>query len=132
MSTIITGIFFILHGLVHLLYFGHSQKYFELRPGMTWPAGSWAFAKIPGDETTRLLASVSLLVVAIGFVAAGFGLFIKQDWWRTIAVASASLSSLLFILFWDGKFQSLDEKGAVALLINAAILVVMLVFRWPA
>jgi len=33
----ILGIFFILHGLVHLLYAGQSLRLFELRPGMTWP-----------------------------------------------------------------------------------------------
>jgi hypothetical protein len=31
------GIFFLLHGLVHLLYAGQSLRFFELRPGMTWP-----------------------------------------------------------------------------------------------
>jgi hypothetical protein len=129
MSTIITGIFFILHGMVHLLYFGHSQRRFELRPGMNWPDNSWAFSRLLGEETTRLLASVSLAVVALGFIAAGLGLLTNQDWWRTIAAAAALLSSVLFILFWDGKLQALDEKGAVALLINVVILVALLVLR---
>ena len=31
------GVFIVLHGLVHLLYFGQSARYFELKPGMVWP-----------------------------------------------------------------------------------------------
>jgi hypothetical protein len=115
--------------MVHLLYFGHSQRRFELRPGMNWPDNSWAFSRLLGEETTRLLASMSLAVVALGFIAAGLGLLTNQDWWRTIAAAAALLSSVLFILFWDGKLQALDEKGAVALLINVVILVALLVLR---
>jgi hypothetical protein len=42
------GIFLVLHGLVHLLYFGQSARYFELKPGMTWPDGAWAFSRLLG------------------------------------------------------------------------------------
>jgi hypothetical protein len=40
--SIFAGIFFILHALVHLLYAGQALRYFELRPGLTWPDGAWA------------------------------------------------------------------------------------------
>ncbi len=40
---IVVGVFLILHGLVHLLYAGQALRYFELRPGMTWPDASWLF-----------------------------------------------------------------------------------------
>jgi hypothetical protein len=43
MIRLIIGIFLLLHGLVHLLYFGQSARYFDLRPEMIWPDGSWAF-----------------------------------------------------------------------------------------
>ena len=33
------GIFMILHGLVYLLYFGQSQKFFELQAGILTAAG---------------------------------------------------------------------------------------------
>jgi hypothetical protein len=33
MPAILVGIFFILHGFVHLLYAGQSLRKFELRPG---------------------------------------------------------------------------------------------------
>ncbi len=104
MQMIITSLFFVLHGLVHLLYFGYSRRFFELRSGMVWPDGSWAFSKLLGDEPTRLLASISLVLAALGFLASGLGLFFRQGWWRPVVVGSAILSAALFLVFWDGKF----------------------------
>ena len=131
MLTVITGIFIVLHGLVHLLYFGQSARYFELQPGMIWPDGSWAFSRLLGDEAGRNLASILLILVAIGFVAGGIGIFVRQAWWRPVVIGSAAFSALIFILFWDGIAQSLDDKGGVGLMINVAILVAVLILRWP-
>ena len=131
MLTIVMGILFVLHGLVHLLYVGQSQRLFELRPKMVWPDGSWVFSKLLGDESTRLLASISLVLAALGFLVGGLGLAIQQPWWRPVIVGSATFSILLFFLFWDGKLQALDDKGGVGILINLAILVVVLILKWP-
>ena len=131
MQTILLGIFFLLHGMVHLLYAGQSGRRFELVSGMLWPDSSWAFSKLLGDEATRRLATILLALAALGFVAGGLGLFTQQPWWRPLAVGAAVFSSLLFILFWDGKFQALDAKGGVGILINLAILVVVLILKWP-
>jgi hypothetical protein len=127
----IIGVFIVLHGLVHLLYFGQSQRLFELRPGMVWPEGSWTLSKLLGDEATRLLASISCVLAAIGFVAGGIGIFVSQTWWRPMVVGSAAFSGVIFILFWDGKMQKLDDKGGIGLLINIAILVAVLILQWP-
>ena len=130
MLTIIAGIFLVLHGMVHLLYAGQSGRLFELHPGMTWPVGSWLFSRMLGDEAIRLLASVSLVLIALGFISGGAGLFFRQEWWRPMAIGAAALSSVLFILCWDGKFQALDAKGGVGLLINLAILFIILILKW--
>jgi hypothetical protein len=127
----VIGIFLVLHGLVHLLYAAHSRRLLELRPDMGWPDGSWAFSKLLGDELTRLLAGVSYTLATLGFVAGGIGILARQAWWRPTVVASAAFSAAIVLLFWDGQIQRLDDKGAIALLINAAILVVLLVLRWP-
>lgn len=131
MIRIVFGIFVVLHGLVHLLYVGHSRRIFELQPGMVWPDGSWAFSRILGDEGARLLSAVLLALAAVGFVAGGAAIFFRQAWWRPVVVGAAALSAAIFVLFWDGAWQNLDNKGAIALLINTAILVAVLVFRWP-
>ena len=130
--TIILGIFFLLHGMVHLLYAGQSLRRFELQPGMTWPDGAWLFSKLLGDETIRLLAAILLTLAALGFAAGGLGLFLRQDWWRPIAIGTAVFSSGIFMLLWDGKLRDLPGKGGVGLLINLAILIAVWVLKWPA
>lgn len=131
MPRIIISIFFILHAIVHLLYFAQSQRFFELQPGLDWPGGSWAFSKLLGDKTTRLLASICLILAAIAFLAGGVGLLLSQGWWRSLVIGAAAFSSLVFILFWNGKFNKLDAQGGVGLLIDLLILVALLVFNWP-
>jgi uncharacterized membrane protein YphA (DoxX/SURF4 family) len=131
MMRIIFGVFLVLHGLVHLLYFGQSRRIFELQRGMVWPDGSWAFSKLLGDETTKLLATIFLMLAAIGFVAGGAGIFLGQAWWRPMVVGTATFSIVIFILFWDGAWQHLADKGAIGILINIAILTAVLIFQWP-
>jgi hypothetical protein len=131
MLRFIVGVFIVLHGLVHLLYFGQSWRLFELQPEMVWPDGSWAFSKLLGDEATRLLASIACVLTAIGFVAGGIGILVQQAWWRPVVVGSAAFSALVFMLLWDGKMQKLHDKGGIGLLINIAILVAVLVLQWP-
>jgi hypothetical protein len=131
MLRFIVGIFIVLHGLVHLLYFGQSRRLFELQAGMVWPDGSWAFSKLLGVEATRWLAGIACIVASLGFVAGGIAIFVGQSWWRPVVVGAAAFSAAIFVLFWDGGLQRLDAKGAIAILINLAILVAVLLFRWP-
>jgi hypothetical protein len=128
----IFGAFIVLRGLIHLLYFGQSARYFELKPEMNWPNGSWAFSRLLGEVATRNLASVSLLLVALGLIVGGMGIFAMQGWWRPVVVGAATFSAVIYILFWNGRLQNLDGQGAIGLLISIAILVVVLVWRWPA
>ncbi|OGO48983.1 MAG: hypothetical protein A2W37_03085 [Chloroflexi bacterium RBG_16_63_12] len=127
----IFGVFIVLHGLIHLLYFGQSARYFELKPGMTWPNGSWAFSNLLGEAATRNLASVSLILVALGLVVGGIGIFTMQGWWRPVVVGAATFSAVIYFLLWNGRVQNLDGQGAIGLLISIAILIAALVLRWP-
>ena len=131
MVRVIFGVFIVLHGLVHLLYFGQSRRLFELQSGMVWPDGSWIFSKLLGDETTRLLASIFLVLAAIDFVAGGAGILLGQAWWRPVVVSAAAFSAIIYLLFWDGAWQNLHDKGAIGILINIAILAAVLIFQWP-
>ncbi|MFN2151686.1 MAG: hypothetical protein ACK2T5_08825 [Anaerolineales bacterium] len=132
MLSIIFGIFLILHGLVHLLYAGQSWRLFELRPEMAWPDGAWLFSRFLGDESIRLMATVLLVLSAAGFVTGGLGLLFRGEWWRPVIAIAAAVSSLLFIVCWNGKFQALDDQGGIGILINLAILALILLFKWPA
>ncbi len=131
MWQIVIGIFLVLHGLVHLLYFGQSVRLFQLQPGMVWPDSSWAFSRLMGNEVARALASVSCVLAAIGFVVGGIAIFGTQAWWRPLVIGSAVFSALIFILFWDGQVQALANKGLFAILINLVVLITLLVFHWP-
>ena len=128
---IIVGVFLVLHGLVHLLYFGQSRRIFELQPGMVWPDGAWVLARFWGDETTRLLASIFLVVAALGFVVGGIGVLLGQAWWQPATVSAAIFSTIIYLLFWDGAWQNLHDKGAVGIFINLVILVTVLLCQWP-
>ncbi len=132
MLRFIIGIFVVLHGLVHLLYLGQSRRLFELQPGLAWPDGSWAFSRLLGDAGTRGVASALCLLAALGFVVGGAALLGRQAWWRPVVAGAAAFSGLVFLLLWNGRPEHLDDNGIFALLINAALLVALLVVRWPA
>jgi hypothetical protein len=131
MFGILFGIFLILHSFVHLLYFGQSLGYFELKPGMVWPAGAWAFSTFLGEEATRKLAGIFLVLAAMSLAASGIGILSSQTWWRPLVVGAAIFSSIVFALFWNGRMQNLDGQGLVGILINMAILAAVLLLQWP-
>jgi hypothetical protein len=129
--TIACGVFLVLHGLIHLLYAGQSRKLFELAPGLEWPAGSWAFAKLLGDSRTCRLAGVACVVATAAFVVGGAGLLLQQEWWRPVIAAAAALSAAVFALCWDGTRRKLSGQGWIGVLIDLAILAGMVAAGWP-
>lgn len=131
MARTLAVLFLVLHGLVHLLYLGQAAKLFELQPGLSWPAGSWLFSKALGESATRVLAAVLCALTALGFVVGAAGLVLNQAWWRSALVGTAVSSAVLYVLFWNGHLERLDQQGAVGILLDAAILTMVLVFRWP-
>jgi hypothetical protein len=126
----IFGVFIILHGLVHLLYFGHGMRYFEL-PGLTWPDGSWAISRVLGEGSGRLVAGGACIAAMLLFVAAGIGFFSGAIWWRAVLLIAGIFSSLIWILFWNGKMDKLSEQGLYAILINLGLILTTQVFNWP-
>jgi hypothetical protein len=131
MGKTLFGIFIVLHGLVHLFYFGQSIRIFELSPDFVWPDGGWAFFKLFGVETNRKLAGILLAAATIPFVIGGIGIFSGQTWWQPVVIGATAFSSVIFVIFWDGNTKMLSEKGFIGILINLALLVMLLVFKWP-
>lgn len=127
----IFAVFLALHGVVHLLYLGHSARVFELQPGLAWPDSSWAFSSFLGNGNIRMIANIVLALAALVFIAGGVGLFIRQDWWRQVVIAASIFSTVMYVLLWNGRFEHLDDNGWVGILINIAILAAVAVFRWP-
>jgi len=124
MVKIFFGVFMMLHGLVHILYGGQSTRLFELKPGLTWPDGAWAFSKLLGIEAARKTAAVSLIIAAVMFLVGGISLLAGQEWWKLAAASAAIFSTLIYLLCWDGQLTSLPDKGFIGILINIAIMAV--------
>jgi len=131
MVKILVGVFILLHGFVHLLYFGHSQKLFELQAGLVWPEDSWVLSSRLSGDKIKLIASTSLLMSAIGFIIAGAGLLLTQPWWRAIIIFAIVLSSFVYLIFWNGKLDQLPDQGLVGILINLLLLIFLFILKWP-
>ena len=121
MPRILFGVFLTLHGLVHLLYFGHSARLIRLQPGLAWPIDSWAFSGLFAERRMRWVAGALCILSAAGFVFGAVGVVRVRSWADPVVVASSGISILLFILFWDGHLRRLDQQGAVAVLLDLAI-----------
>ena len=125
------GVVMVLHGMVHLLYAAHSAQRLQLKPGMTWPDGSWVWSRLLPARTVRDQATVTMLLSGAAFVVGAAAVFARQAWWRPVAVVVAALSALAFIFLWDGKKRNLDGQGAIGVIIDVAVLVAALVLDWP-
>jgi hypothetical protein len=123
MFQILFKLFLIAHGLVHFLYLGQSQRKFELSPGMVWPDQSWLFSDRLGPAWIRRLASGASLLAGVGFVVGGLAALFQDSWWRIVVIAVAALSTLLYLLFWDGSARKLPDQGSIAVLINIAAII---------
>jgi hypothetical protein len=128
---IILGILFLLHGLVHLLYAGQALRVFELRPSLTWPDGAWAFSRLFGNDTTRSLATILLVLTALGFFAGALGLFMGQKWHQAFGAGAAILSIATYLTCWDGKFHELPDQGVVGVFISLGVLMVFIFLKQP-
>ena len=119
---IIAGIFILLHGLIHLLYFGQSLRFFELQPGMIWPDASWLFSKLLHVENLRLFAGILCILASICFVISGIGFILSTKWSVYVISAAALVSMTIFIIFWNGQWHELDNQGLYSILIDISIL----------
>ena len=88
----------LMHGVGHIVFFlesfaGSSMGFADapwLLPGaftVTSPVGK-AFALL-------------WLLAMLGFVIAAIGLFTRQEWWAALAVASAAISLVVLLPWWN-------------------------------
>lgn len=117
---ILSGLFFMQHGLVHFWYLTLSQGWVRYQPAMGWTGESWLLSSWAGDGVTRPLAS-GFSVSAVFFLAAGVGLCLNFDLFRLWLLAASLLSSFALVIFWDGRFSQLVEKGVLGLLLNVVL-----------
>lgn len=120
---ILLGLFFVAHGLVHLLYFAISRHMFELdNPIVGWPEESWLLARLLDEPTTRQLAGALYVLAALLFFVGGIGAVFSLFAWQPLATGASIFSIVIVLLFWNGKIRQLAGQGFVAVLIDLAIL----------
>jgi hypothetical protein len=122
MGQIFSGIFILLHGLVHVWYFLLSAKIVPFKPEMGWNGTSWVFTPVLGSNFTIWASSFLYLFVTILFAAGGIGLLFNTLWSKPVILWTAIISSFVIIFFWDGNTQQLVQKGLIGLFINLAII----------
>lgn len=128
MLRLATGVFVVLHGLVHLWYVVLAQDLVEFRLEMGWTARSWLLSPLLGEPATVLLATVLFVAVAAAFVAGGVGFLVETDWWRPVLLGAAVASTAVILVFWQGGLAMAVQKGVLGAVINLAI--VGLVASW--
>ncbi len=128
---ILTAIFLILHGLVHFLYFGQSARFWELKPGIKWPDEAWLFAPFFRKKAIRVLACNFCILGGIGFIVSGITVFELHSNWYLLSVGSAIFSIFIYLSFWNGKLEKLNEQGVIAIIIDMIIINSIVFHHWP-
>ena len=126
---IFLGIFYILHGFIHLLYMGHSLNYFELEKGFIWPDNSMLLSNIFSLQTKKIVAGVLCFIAAISFILSGIFVLIGYSGQHLVSIIAVIISTFLFLAFWDGSRFKVYAQGGIAIIINIIILVFMFINR---
>jgi len=126
MLWILGGVFIILHGLVHLWMATLSLRLVEFKADMGWTGESWILSRPLPEFTVRTIAGAGFILAALLFVISGVGVLAQAEWSRAWLVVSAVFSGILLLLYWDGSFEMIVQKGLIGLLIDIAVLAVVL------
>ena len=104
MKTIL-AIFLILHGLVHGILAMVPNPNSPEAGFATFFSQSWLLSGLGLSESAgRPIAIILAVIATIGFIATGLALLdilVPFDWWRSLAIASAVVSLVLLVVFWN-------------------------------
>jgi hypothetical protein len=123
MVNFLINIVLMLHGLVHVWYIVLAQGWVEFQTEMGWTGSSWLLSSRVTENTLSWIVTLGYGIAAAGFVIGGVGNLTQQVWSQSVLIFSAVFSSLLLVIFWDGNFSLLVEKGLLGLIINLALIV---------
>ena len=112
------------HGIGHLI--GVAGGWFESAWGGS--STSWLLTPVMGQATSVLEGALWLLP-GIGFVLAAGLIVGNSEMWRPVALASAAASLLVIALFPE-QLPTGSVVGAV--IVDAAVIIGLLLFNWPA
>ena len=125
--TTIVAIFLILHGLVHAILAMVPNLHAPEAGSSRFFFRSWLLSGLGLPESAGKTFAIILSATAtIGFIATGLALLdflVPFDWWRTLAIASAAVSLLLLVIFWNSYL-------IVGIVIDIVILVIGIFTNW--
>jgi hypothetical protein len=115
MLRFLAGVFLILHGLVHLLWFVVPWRITTVN-GLPYSTSVLAGRIEVGAAGVRIVGLLWLAAV-VPWVAAGLGLMALAPWWQALAVGAALFSSVLCVLgLPEAKWGVLIDLIILALL----------------
>ena len=121
------GFFLIAHGLVHTgLAAAPRPDLPGAAPFTFWTRPSWLLEGL-GESIARPISMALWIGSTVLFVAAGLGVLGipgVREIWQGLTIASAVISLLLLLLIWHPWL-------IVGALLDVAILLAILVFKWP-
>ena len=100
---IIIGLFFIAHGVAHLVGF---LSYWQITTFEDMPYKTTQLAgRIDAGQTGIRLIGILWLIGALAFIASGLGLIFLQPWWLTLTLYTTIYSLALSVLGWpDSRY----------------------------
>jgi hypothetical protein len=122
------GIFIVGHALIHLMFVGQALRWFQNRPGSTWPDGAALFSSVPVGAV-RAFAAISVGLTGIAMVVGGVGVILHADWSTQVVVGSAVLVSVAHIILWNGDWRTAHDQGAFGVIINAVIIPIVVLWK---
>lgn len=127
MKTVLS-IFIALHGLVHIWFVVLSQNLVPFEKEMGWTGQSWLLSNLLQDSSLKLLSTIFFAISTLMFLIGGILLGFKMELANNILTYASIISSLTLIIFWDGSFDMIVQKGIIGLIINIVLL--YLVFKY--
>ena len=126
------------HGIGHLMGVIAGLNLFRVHASSPawlkgWNSHSWLLSSLLGDTAARVVCIVLFAAAFASAIAAALGLFgwlVPHETWRTLALASAVVSLVALVLYWNGLMLLFPHKvGAIG--VDIATLVCLLELNWP-
>lgn len=125
----LTAGFLLIHGMLHV-WVGSGMTKDSSGNLIGWSGQSWVLSKSLAEKTVRTIGIILWAVTTIGFIGAGIGVFVQQEWWRPLASLSAAIGIIVLVLSWDG-LKPTPLYYILGPILNAALLIALLVVQWP-
>ena len=115
---------------------GHFQGVvagFGIKLHRSLSSQSWLFSHLFGNKTSQIICFILFLITGLFGIATALSfkdIIISVNYWQTLAVLTAILSTLCLVFYWNSFAMFFNKVGAIAvnLLIYYSIL---LNNQWP-